>query len=96
MENLESVAKLIAGEHMAQDSEIAEVFWAPAADEVRLVEVSGSVEDTGEVLPFRLAPDPPDVPFPAVVILLSRGDWARVVARKLDLPEGFANLEKIV
>lgn len=94
----EVVAKLLAGEHMSQDEGIREVYWAPAANEVRLVEVSGSVGDTGELLPFRFSPDPPDVPFHSVVILLSPGDWERVRAGDLKLPATFgsvAELERI-
>jgi hypothetical protein len=88
----EIVAKLLAGEHMSQDRGIREVYWAPAANEVRLIEVSGSVEDTGELLPFRFSPDPPDVPFQSVVILVSPGDWRRVTSGDLMLPESFGNI----
>lgn len=94
----EAVAKLLAGEHMSQDEGIREVYWAPAANEVRLLEVSGSVGDTGELLPFRFSPDPPDVPFHSVVILLSPGDWERVRSGDLKLPATFgtvAELERI-
>ena len=94
----EVVAKLLAGEHMSQDEGIREVYWAPAANEVRLVEVSGSVGDTSELLPFRFSPDPPDVPFHSVVILLSPRDWERVVAGDLKLPDTFGTftaLERI-
>ncbi len=91
----EVVARLLAGEHMSQDPGIREVYWAPDANEVRLVEVSDSVGDTGEILPFRFSPDPPDVPFPSVVILLGRGDWERVKHKVLALPAGFENIETI-
>ncbi len=96
--SVEVVAKLLAGEHMQDDSGIREVYWARAANEVRLVEVSESVGDTGEVLPFRFSPDPPDVPFASVVILLGPGDWQRVQKGELDLPADFktpGDLEKI-
>jgi hypothetical protein len=94
----EVVAKLLAGEHMSQDEGIREVYWAPAANEVRLIEVSRSVNDSGELLPFRFSPDPPDVPYQSVVILVSPGDWKRVVDGDLQLPETFgvvAELERI-
>jgi hypothetical protein len=63
---------------------------------VQLVEVTTSITDRGEVLPFRFAPEPPDVPYPSVVILLSPGDWERVRTHELDLPEAFGeDLERI-
>ena len=86
---------MLAGEHMGQDPDMTEVYWAPAEHEVRLIEVSGSVGDTGEVLPFKFAPDPPDVPYVTVVVLLGRGDWERVKAKDLELPEGFTEIEQI-
>lgn len=94
--SVERIAKMLAGEHMSEDPGIREVYWAPAANEVRLVEVSDSVRDTGEVLPFRFTADPPDVPYPSVVILLGPGDWQRVSDGELELPDLFrAPLQKI-
>lgn len=87
--SVEFVAKMLAGEHMSEDAGIREVYWAPAANEVRLVEVSDSVRDAGEILPFRFAADPPDVPYASLVILLGPGDWQRVRARELELPDVF-------
>ena len=92
--DVKSVAALLAGEHMAEDSEIKTVLWHPAPDEVRLLEVSGSVPSTGSVLPFRYAPDAAGgVPYRSLVILLGLEDWARVVRKELDLPPEFTELE---
>jgi hypothetical protein len=94
--SIETTAKLLAGEHMQDDAGMSEVFWAPAESEVRLVEVSTSIPDSGEILPFRFSPDPPDVLYPSVVIMLGPGDWKRVRARDLALPEGFGpELQKV-
>ena len=92
---VEVIAKMLAGEHMSNDPGIVRVYWAEHPTEVRLVEVSKSVEDRGEVLPFRFTADPPEVPYESVVILLSPGDWERVAANELDVPEGFEHLEPI-
>ena len=91
-----AVARLLAGEHMAEDTDMKTVLWHPAANEVRLVEVSGSVPSTGAVLPFRYAPTT-DVPYRALVILIGPEDWERVRNRQLDLPPEFTEvaLEKI-
>lgn len=88
-------ALLLAREHIANDAGTTDVFWAPHERDVLLVEVSTSVEDQGEVLPFRFAADPPEVPYESVVILLSPGDWKLVQERTLALPEGFTPLEVI-
>ena len=93
-----SVAALLVNEHKAEDPEIYEAYWAPCGDEIWLVEVSTSIEDVGEVLPFRFAADLLDVPCPYVVILLSPGDWRRVYAGELELPSGLVRekLERVL
>jgi hypothetical protein len=96
MQSVEMTAKLLAGEHCREDGEIERILWAPAENEVRLIEVTSSVTDRGEVLPFRFSPDPPEVPYSSVVILLGPGDWKRIKAHELDLPETFGGeLEQI-
>lgn len=96
MQSVEVTAKLLATEHLREDSAIERILWARADGEVRLIEVTGSVTDRGEVLPFRFSPDPPDVPYSSVVILLGLGDWERVKAHELDLPDTFGGeLEQI-
>jgi len=96
MQSVKVTAKLLADEHRREDEGIDRILWAPADDEVRLIEVTTSVTDRGEVLPFRFTPDPPDVPYPSVVILLGPGDWKRIEARELALPETFGgDLEQI-
>lgn len=89
MQSVEVTAKLLAEEHAREDQGIERILWVPAANEVRLIEVTNSVTDRGEILPFRFSPDPPDVPYPSVVILLGPGDWRRLKAKELDLPESF-------
>ena len=96
MPNVEQTAKLLAGEHIREDEGIRTILWAPAANEVRLIEVSTSVTDRGEILPFRFTSDPPDVLYPSVVILLSPGDWEKLKAHELELPDTFAgDIEQI-
>lgn len=89
MPSVEETARLLAEEHSGEDDGLQAVYWAPSEDEVRLVEVSTSVADRGEVLPFRFTPDPPDVPYPSVVILLGPGDWTRVERHEMALPPSF-------
>ena len=50
------VAKELAEAHRKEDPATSDVFLAPHPAEVRLVEVSGSLAPSGEVLPFRFGP----------------------------------------
>lgn len=87
------VAALLATSHVENDEGTTKVYWSPHAKEVRLVEVSTSVEDRKEVLPFRFGTQGEEVPYESVVILLSPGDWKRVLSKKLKLPDGFEGLQ---
>lgn len=93
---IDQVARTLAEAHRREDPATQLVLLSDDADEVRLIEVSGSVGTTGEVLPFRFTPDPlHGIDYPSVVILLSREDWERVERRELRLPEGWAEPRKI-
>lgn len=85
-ETTDTVAKMLAGEHMKDDAAITCVLRLPDEHEVRLIEITESVPATGEVLPFRFTPDPPGVPYSSLVILLHPDDWKR--RDKLDWPPG--------
>src|SRR5579883_1142283 len=93
------VARHLAEAHVREDPATRAVFLAENDVEVRLVEISGSVEPTGEVLPFRFAARPDrDVPYPSVVVLLSEDDWSQIEKGKPALPPGWgtpATLKKI-
>ena len=97
MQDTKETARFLAGEHMKEDEGLRTVYWAPSEDEVYLVEVTTSAPDSGDVLPFRFTPDPPDVPFASTVILLSPQDWERVNRKELELPGSFSvDLQKIL
>lgn len=71
----DTIGKVLAGEHMRDDRSIRKVYLVEHQTEVRLIEVTDSVPATGEVLPFRFAPDPPDIPFKSLVVLIHPQDW---------------------
>jgi hypothetical protein len=74
MRSVFDVAKKLAEDHKKEDPETTDVFVAEATDEVRLVEVSGSLGPTAPraVLPFRFNARPDKgVDYPSVVVLLS-------------------------
>jgi hypothetical protein len=90
------VAKELAEAHRKEDPATKAVFLAENAAEVRLVEVSGSVSSTGEVLPFRFAPRPDlGVPYASVVVLLGEDDWARIERGELALPPDWGTPGKL-
>lgn len=91
-------AKVLAAAHRAEDPQTSAVFLGddPHNSAVRLVEVSGSVESTGEVLPFRFRANPGQgVPFESVIILLSDDEWQRLTRGELRLPDGWGTPEKL-
>ena len=93
---IDEIAKELAEAHRKEDPSTKAVFLSEDAAEVHLVEVSGSVATSGEVLPFRFAARPDlGVPYASVVILLSEEEWVRVERGELALPPGWGNLKKI-
>ena len=102
MKSVFDVATDLAKAHKHEDPETDEVYLAvtpESATEVRLVEISGSLGNSGEVLPFRFAPRADlGVPYASVVVLLGREDWERVKRGELSLPTGWGqpqDLKKI-
>ncbi len=101
MKTVHEVAKELAKAHIADDPQTTQVYFVDGiSDEVRLVEVTGSLVSGGpaEVLPFRFQAQPDQgVPYPSVVVLLSPSDWEAVEKGSVKLPPGWerANLKKV-
>lgn len=94
--SIEDVAVELANAHRHEDPDTTEIYFADAVDEVRLVEISASVGNSGEVLPFRFAAQPSEgVPYPSTVILLSLEEWQRVKAGELSLPDSWGPLDTL-
>jgi hypothetical protein len=90
MKTIEEVARDLATAHLKEDTETQHFFLSPHDEEVRLVEVTRSLAPSGEVLPFRFAPDAADdVPYQSVIVLLSEEDWQRIASGELALPVGW-------
>lgn len=101
MKSVLDVATELAVAHKGEDPD-TQVYLALSdepATEVRLVEVTGSLSDSGEVLPFRFAARADlGVPYASVVVLLGLEDWERVQRGELSLPHGWGqpqDLKKI-
>jgi len=87
---IEDVAQDLATAHKGEDPHTQAIYLSRSTAEVRLVEVTGSVGDAGEVLPFRFGARPDlGVTYPSVVVLLSPGEWDEVRKGTLSLPEGW-------
>jgi hypothetical protein len=88
-DDLQTIAKRLAKAHRAEDPDTTSVLLSPSDVEIRLVEVSTSVEtsDPPSILPFRFTPQPSQgVPCESVVILLSPDEWEMVKQDRLHLP----------
>ena len=96
--SIKQVATKLARAHRKADKQtkLIKLFTTDRQDEIHLVEVSASAPTTGEVLPFKFAPDPTaGVDYPSVVILLSPAEWQQVEQGMLRLPQGW-DLDKAV
>ena len=93
---IDEVAQDLANAHRIEDPETRMVFLAPHTMEVRLVEVSGSMTNSGDVFPFRFAARPDlGVPYESVVVLLSDDDWTLLSKGELTLPPGWGTPEAL-
>lgn len=91
-------AKFLAEMHRAADPQTKAIYLArdPRDSEIRLVEVSDSVDSTGEVLPFRFRAHPEKgVYFESVIVLLNIKEWKFIEIGKLHLPEGWGSLPEL-
>lgn len=102
MKTVPEVAEELAKAHVEDDPKTTDVYFVEGVnDEVRLVEVTGSLGSgrPAEVLPFRFQAQPEQgVPYPSVVVLLSPSDWEAVEKDEVKLPPGWerTKLKKVV
>ena len=92
MSNLATIKKLateLARENVEAEPSIKEVYWLPAEDEIRLIEVDEQTvpmpENSDRVEPFYFRPAPQDgIPVPCGIAIIRPEEL-----RKLKLPEGW-------
>ena len=90
---IDQVATELARAHREADNAttLIKLFASDRQDEIHLLEVSTSAPTSGEVLPFKFAPDPANgVDYPSIVILLSPTEWQQVERGELELPQGWS------
>ncbi len=94
MLSIVDVAKDLADAHRKEDPDTQDVYLAGNDDEVRLVEVSDSIGTSGEILPFRF-PARSGIPFPSVLIVVSREEWELLRQGRLKLPDGWGDAQSL-
>ncbi len=101
MSTLFETARQLATAHRQTDPATRYVYLVPSADEVRLIEVSGSLgsSPSGTILPFHFRAQPEEgVHYPSALVLLSEDEWERVQSGELKLPAGWddGNLTEVL
>ncbi len=89
---LEKTAKKLASSHRKNDEDMEAIYLAPDENnkEIRLVEVSKSVGNTGDILPFGFKARPDlGMPFPMVIVLVAPEEWDDLKKGNLELPESW-------
>ena len=90
--SIAAMAEKLAQSHREADPRTTHVFLSedPEGQEIRLVEVSESVPNSGGVLPFRFRSAPErQINLPSVVILLHPLEWENLHQGRLSLPTGW-------
>lgn len=85
-------AKHLSTEHKLVDTGTLEVylFRDPELIEVRLLEISKSVGNSADLLPFKFPARPDlDIHFSSSLILVSPSEFGRVINNELRLPDGW-------
>jgi hypothetical protein len=90
----EDVANLLAEAHRKIDPSIVRIVHITCSDEtdsnepVKLLEVNPDTSPSG-IIPIGFGADPPDVPYPSVVIEVTEEEYNQVKSGKLKLPENW-------
>jgi hypothetical protein len=94
MPDKDEVAKLLASAHREIDPTINRIIRLKARCEdesgepVKLLEVNPATSPSG-IIPIAFSPDPPQVPYPSVVVEVTEEEYEQIRAGHLTLPEGW-------
>jgi hypothetical protein len=96
-QTVEQAANALAAMHRQNDPETTAIYRIDRPDEVRLLEVTGSVGAVGDLLPFRFAARPEmGVPYPSVVVLASQHEFDLLQRGQLSLPKDFGHPDELL
>lgn len=88
------IAKELAEAHRKIEPGISRIFRVVAEEEervgepVKLLEVNPETSPSG-IVPIAFGPDPPRIPFPSVIIEVTEGEFEKIRAGILELPDGW-------
>jgi hypothetical protein len=88
------VAKSLADAHRKAEPSIRRIHRIISNREddvnepVKLLEVNPDTSPSG-IVPIAFGPDPPDIPFPSVVIEITQEEFDQIKLGKLQLPHGW-------
>ena len=95
MPDKDEIARKLADAHHEAEPTIVRIVRLVGRNEaeprepVKLLEVNPATSPSG-VLPIAFAPDPPDVPFPSVVVEVTPDEYARITRSELALPNDWS------
>jgi hypothetical protein len=93
-----TMAEKLAQSHRKADPRTTHVFLSedPEGQEIRLVEVSEGVPNSGGVMPFRFRSAPEhQIDLPSVVVLLHPSEWEELRSGHLSLPTGWSQVDEL-
>jgi hypothetical protein len=94
MPDMSETARLLADAHRTFEPAISRIIRLVADREqdalepVKLLEVNPDTSPSG-ILPIAFGADPPQVPFPSVVIEVTETEFEKILAGSLPLPDGW-------
>jgi hypothetical protein len=89
------IARTLAAAHRNFEPSISRIIHVVAdrefdtAEPVKLLEVNPDTSESG-ILPIMFGADPPQIPFPSVVIEVTEGEYEAIRAGSLHLPDGWS------
>jgi hypothetical protein len=94
MADKDRAAERLASAHRDAEPEIVEIVRIIGDEEdrptepIKLLEVNPATSPSG-VVPVAFTADPPDVPYPSVVVEVTEGEFAEIQRARLPLPHGW-------
>jgi len=94
MPDKNETARLLANAHCESEPAIREIIRLvndtenQSAEPIKLLEVNPATSPSG-ILPVVFGPDPPDVPYPSIVVEVTERELDEIRAGRLPLPNGW-------
>ncbi len=95
MHEKDEVARLLAEAHRAMEPTISRIIRLVVEQEnharepVKLLEVNPATSPSG-VFPIAFTADPPQIPYPSVIVEVTEAEYEQIVNGQLPLPPGWS------